>query len=93
MPALKDVIPDLQTRRELKLTQAYEYRHEQVCAIKLTTGAPCSAHADLFEPWPGEPGNIEKWYVLDNGVAVGLGTDVDGEPYCPVVRLDSSADS
>ncbi len=87
MPRLKDVIPELQEQERLRDSQAYQHRNQQVTQVKLTTGAPCSTHDELFESWPGESTDVAKWYTLDNGFAVGCGVDLNGNPHYPVVRL------
>lgn len=91
MPELKTVLPSLIEDRNPRNTQAYEFRNQQVSEIKLATGAPCSSHDDLFEPWPGTETNITEWYVLENGYAVGKGTDPDGDDIFPVVMLGSES--
>ena len=92
MPELKTLLPALMEDGNLKNTRAYEFRNQQVTAIKLTTGAPCSSHDDLFEPWPGPETNVSEWYVLDNGYAVGKGGDADGTHLFPVVLLTAETD-
>lgn len=48
-----------------------------VVALRLTTGAPCSAHSELFAPWPGPEPHVNRWFMLENGQAVGLVEDPD----------------
>ena len=76
----------------LRNTPAYQFRNQQVTAIKLNTGAPCSSHDALFEPWPGPESGVTEWYVLDNGYAVGKRGDADGAHLFPVVLLSSDLD-
>lgn len=92
MPVLKTILPALMEDEDLKDTRAYKLRNRQVTAIKLTTGAPCSSHDGLFEPWPGPETDVSEWYVLDNGYAVGKGGHADGTCLCPVVLLKAESD-
>lgn len=92
MPELKTILPALMEDEDLKDTRAYKLRNRQVTAIKLTTGAPCSSHDGLFEPWPGPETDVSEWYVLDNGYAVGKGGHADGTCFCPVVLLKAESD-
>ena len=46
-----------------------------VVGLRLTTGAPCSTHAELFAPWPGPEAHVKRWFELENGQAVGLVED------------------
>ncbi len=90
MPALKNVLPLLMTDARFRGSEAYQLRDQQVTAIKRTTGAPCSFHSDLFAPWPGPEETVVEWYLLDNGYAVGRGTDRDGYEIYPVTRSKSN---
>ena len=92
MPELKTILPAVMEGGNPKNTRAYEFRNRQVTAIKLTTGAPCSSHDDLFEPWPGPETDVSEWYVLDNGYAVGKGGDPDGAHLFPVVLVKAESD-
>ena len=89
MPELKKVLPALAEDGSLSQCVASQYRNQQVTAIKLTTGAPCASHDDLFEPWPGPESGVVEWFVLDNGYGVGKAVDIDGEEFYPVVKLQS----
>ena len=86
MPLLKDVLPELELNSGLRGSEAYQLRNYTVVAIKLATGAPCSTHSELFSVWPGPEKNINKFFVLDDGRAVGICGD-DGHQTYPVVRL------
>ncbi len=90
MPELKRVLPALASNKKFQGSSAYRFIEHQVTAIKLTTGAPCSTHGELFARWPGPESNIVEWYVLENGYAVGKGVDSRGEEYYPVVQLETS---
>ena len=87
MPLLKEIITDLKSNPGYRNTVAYSLRDRQVIAIKLTTGAPCSTHDDLFAPWPGNDKGVEKWFALDNGQAVGIGKDKNGMIFYPVAEI------
>ena len=51
---------------------AFVLREERVTAMKLATGAPCAGHGAMFAPWPGPETDVERWYLLESGRAVGL---------------------
>ncbi len=92
MPELKDVLPNLAEDPAYRDTAAYKLRNQRVAAIKLTSGEPCSSHRELFAPWLGPEQNIEEWYLLDNGQAVGKGRDCQGMPVYPVLTLNIARD-
>lgn len=87
MPLLKEVLPELELNSELRSSEAYLLRNDSVIAIKLTTGSPCSTHSELFSVWPGPEKNIDKFFVLDNGRAVGICGGDNGCRTYPVARL------
>ena len=87
MPLLKDVLPRLLEQSAHRNSTAYQLRNERVAAIRLTSGAPCLSHGELFAPWPGKEDNIEEWFELENGQAVGTGVGSDGSYVFPVVTL------
>lgn len=87
MPELKDVLPLLMNDARFRNSEAYTLRNQQVTAIQLATGSPCSSHGELFSPWPGQETGVTEWYALDNGFAVGKVTDQDGCEYYPVTCL------
>ncbi len=88
MPALRDVLPQLGDDESYRNSVAYTLRDTQVLKIKLSTGAPCSSHDELFAPWPGDDMDVEKWYILDNGVAVGVKRNGDGVYEFPLFDLE-----
>ena len=90
MPELKKVLPALVEHSRFSHCVAFKYRNQQVTAIKLTTGAPCASHDDLFEPWPGPESGVVEWFVLDNGYGVGKAVDSNGEEFYPVAKLQSN---
>ena len=51
----------------------------EVLAIKLNTGAPCSAHDEVFEKWPGPEQKVTQWFVLQNDKAVGISGESGNE--------------
>ena len=51
----------------------------RVSEMFLSTGAPCTSHSAVFKPWPGPMDDVFKWYVLEDGMAIGL----IGEPGAP----------
>ncbi|MGI9463742.1 MAG: LysR family transcriptional regulator [Aestuariivirgaceae bacterium] len=57
----------------------------RVAEMFLSTGAPCSSHSAVFKPWPGPNQDVFRWFVLDDGMAIGL----TGDPGTPenVVRF------
>ncbi len=87
MPALRDVLPHLDEDESYRNSGAYTHRDARVLKIKLATGAPCSSHDELFAPWPGDDMDVEKWYILDNGVAVGVKLNSDGVYEFPLFDL------
>lgn len=75
MPKLKNVL-----QREAGLAGQSPALDERlleldVVALRLATGAPCSTHSELFAPWPGPEPNVSRWFMLENGQAVGLVED------------------
>ena len=55
-----------------RATGAFALREERVTAMKLATGAPCDSHGAMFAPWPGPETDVERWYLLESGRAVGV---------------------
>ncbi len=78
MPTLRDILlkecPDL-------VPGALRARELQahVSEMFLATGAPCTSHSALYRDWPGRAQNVFRWFVLDDGLAVGL----TGTPEAP----------
>ena len=71
VPTLKEIIqlecPDLAPG----VLRARELR-TRVTEIFMSTGAPCSSQSAIFRNWPGRSGNVFRWFVLDDGMAIGL---------------------
>ena len=67
-----------------RATGAFALREERVTAMKLATGAPCDSHGAMFAPWPGPETDVERWYLLESGRAVGV---ADAESDAPRLRL------
>lgn len=88
MPALRDVLPHLDEDESYRNSGAYNLKDVEVLKIKLATGAPCSSHDELFAPWPGGEMNIEKWFILVNGVAVGMKLNDDGVYEFPLFDME-----
>ena len=88
MPVLSDVIPALVEDDRYRDSIAFDSKDSQVLEIKLATGAPCSSHSKLFAPWPGQEEGVEKWYILDNGMAVGIRLNEQGILEIPVYEMD-----
>ena len=55
-----------------RTSDAFALREERVTAMKLATGAPCAGHGAMFAPWPGPETDVERWYLLESGRAVGV---------------------
>ncbi len=92
MPALRDVLPQLDEDETYRNSGAYSLRDAQVLKIKLATGAPCSSHDELFAPWPGDDMGVEKWYILENAVAVGVKLNGDGVYEFPLFDMEQLDD-
>lgn len=89
MPALRDVLPQLIDDASHRDSGAYSLRDVQVLKIKLATGAPCSSHDELFASWPGREKDVEKWYILDNGTAVGVRINDRGVYEFPLFDMEN----
>ncbi|MGI9302135.1 MAG: hypothetical protein ACR2RB_05425 [Gammaproteobacteria bacterium] len=81
MPALKDVLPATARAKD----EIHALHDVAVVAMKLTSGAPCSSHAGLFARWPGAEQYVTKWFILDNGKAVGINEDPHEGVSLPVI--------
>lgn len=92
MPVLRDVLPQLDVDKSYRNSSAYTLRDARVLKIKLATGAPCSSHDELFAPWPGDDMDVEKWCILDNGVAVGVKLNDDGVYEFPLYDMEQLDD-
>ena len=54
--------------------------------MKLATGAPCAGHGAMFAPWPGPETDVERWYLLESGRAVGVSGAESAAPRFASVR-------
>ena len=90
MPLLKDVLPPEFMEERFATCEARTLRDTPVAKMKLTTGAPCSSHAELFAAWPGVHAYVEKWFILTDGRAVGINEDPDDGLSFPVIICDQS---
>ena len=72
MPTLGQVMRSEIGDDRFRATDAFAFREEQVTAMKLATGAPCAGHGEMFAPWPGLETDVERWYLLESGRAVGV---------------------
>ena len=73
-----------------RTTGAFALREERVTAMKLATGAPCAGHGAMFEPWPGPETDVERWYLLESGRAVGITGTESGAPRLRLCEADST---
>lgn len=89
MANLKHVLPGLLEDASYRNSRAYSLRDQRVIAMKLTSGAPCSSHSELFAAWPGPEQGIEKWFILENGAAVGIFGEKAEQRGFPVVEFGS----
>jgi len=51
----------------------------RVSEVYLATGAPCNARSSAYRDWPGPETDVFRWYVLTDGMAIGL-RGKPGEP-------------
>ena len=72
MPTLGLVMRSEIGEERFRASSAFAFREERVTAMKLATGAPCAGHGAMFAPWPGPEMDVERWYLLESGRAVGL---------------------
>lgn len=49
----------------------------KITNVYLANGAPCSTHAQVFREWPGPSNNVSRWFLLENGMAIGLEGECD----------------
>jgi hypothetical protein len=68
--------------------QCARYLDVAVIAVRLNDGAPCSRQGDLFAPWPGPQAHVRRWFLLENGKAVGMDERPGGPSTFPVVDWD-----
>lgn len=78
MPTLGRIMRSEIGEERFRATGAFALRDERVTAMKLATGAPCDGHGAMFAPWPGPETDVQRWYLLESGRAVGL-ADAGGE--------------
>ena len=72
MPTLGQVMRSEIGEDRFRTSDAFALREERVTAMKLATGAPCAGHGAMFAPWPGPETDVERWYLLESGRAVGV---------------------
>ena len=74
-----------------RATDVFALREEQVTAMKLATGAPCAGHGAMFAPWPGPETDVERWYLLESGRAVGVSGAESAAPRLHLCEASSEA--
>ena len=74
-----------------RTTIAFALRDEQVTAMKLATGAPCDSHGAMFASWPGPEPDVERWFLLESGRAVGIAGAESDAPRLHLCETDSSS--
>jgi len=84
VPTLGQVMRSEIGEERFRTTAAFALRDEQVTAMKLATGAPCDSHGAMFARWPGSETDVERWYLLESGRAVGV---AGGESDSPRLHL------
>ena len=72
MPTLGQVMRSEIGDDRFRATDAFAHREERVTAMRLATGAPCASHGAMFAPWPGPEPDVQRWYLLESGRAVGV---------------------
>lgn len=72
MPTLRDILEKEAGGVSLGSDFDQTLLDHQVIGMRLTTGAPCSSHSELFAPWPGPEDGIKRWFQLAGGTAVGV---------------------
>ena len=80
MPTLGQIMRSEIGEDRFRATDAFALREERVTAMKLATGAPCTGHGAMFAPWPGPESDVERWYLLESGRAVGVAGAEGGAP-------------
>jgi DNA-binding transcriptional LysR family regulator len=76
LPTLKDILDAELSGYPTGALRLSELTAE-VQEFYLTSGAPCTTHSELFKDWPGSDQSVKRWYVLDNGAAIGLKGSID----------------
>ena len=92
MPLLRQVLPQLVADSQYSTTKAYLHKDVRVVEVKLTSGAPCSSHNQLFASWPGHESGVQEWYILENGFAVGKISNFSEDDEFPVFNLQGTED-
>ena len=90
MPTLGQVMPAEIGEDRFRATDAFALREERVTAMKLATGAPCAGHGAMFAPWPGPETDVERWYLLESGRAVGVASAEGDAPRLRLCETDAS---
>ena len=72
MPLLKQVLPKVFFDTKYEHPEAAVLLDEEILALKLNTGSPCSSHDAMFADWPGEGQYVHRWFILANGKAVAV---------------------
>ena len=80
MPTLGQVMRSEIGEERFRATGVFALREERVTAMKLATGAPCAGHGAVFAPWPGSETDVERWYLLESGRAVGVAGTESNSP-------------
>lgn len=92
MPALRQLLPARFFEDSAPDVAARGLLDVPVVAVKLTTGAPCDGHAELFQPWPGPETHVRQWFLLADGKAVGINEDPAGPWTFPVMDAERPQD-
>ncbi len=58
-----DIAPGILRARELR---------SKVTEVFISSGAPCSSRNTIYRDWPGKSERVFKWFVLEDGMAIGL---------------------
>ena len=91
MPTLGQIMRSEIGDARFRTSGAFNLREERVTAMKLATGAPCDSHGAMFAPWPGPEADVERWYLLESGRAVGLAGAGSGTPRLHLCDAGSSS--
>lgn len=84
MPTLRDILNKEAGGVSLGPDFDQSLLDDQVVGMRLTTGAPCSSHSELFAPWPGPENGIKRWFQLAGGAAVGVDESTGDSPVLAV---------
>ena len=91
MPTLGQIMRSEIGAERFRTTVAFALREERVTAMKLATGAPCDSHDAMFAPWPGSELDVERWFLLESGRAVGIAGAESDAPRLHLCETDSSS--